>query len=312
MEFNKKHGRVVLHIKGLKKAFGERKVLRGIDVSLKKGESLALLGQNGAGKTTNIRILLGIVIATEGSIRVFDLEYPKGLKRAKFKMGVVPQMDNLDPDLTVFENLIVYANYFRISKKVARKRAEELLEFFALKNRRSEIIQNLSGGQRRRLLLARALINRPELIILDEPTIGLDPQARLLIWERLSHLKEKGTTMLLTSHYMEEVERLADKVIIIDNGTAIAKGTPRGLVREMLGSEIVEFPDGARRLDEIKEYLGGCSIDMEVFENRLFVYLTDGCKELDSLISSFSHVTKRPATLEDLFLRLTGRKLRET
>ncbi len=302
----------VLKISRLKKAFGRRKVLKGLDLLLYPRQCLALLGPNGAGKTTTIRIVLGLVIKTGGDISVFGKSLPGCLRKVKYQIGVVPQMDNLDPDLSVLENLLVYAKYFRIKQKTARERAAELLSFFALQNRQGEIIQNLSGGQRRRLLLARALINRPRLLILDEPTIGLDPQARLLIWERLEHLRKKGTTMLLTSHYMEEVARLATKVIIIDHGRPIAAGRPGEIVERMLGTEIMEFSGPGEKLDRLEEALKACDVDVERLKGRLYVYIKQGCSELDRAAGEFSMVVKRPATLEDLFLKLTGRKLRET
>lgn len=302
----------VLKITGLKKAFGKRRVLKGLDICLYPRQCLALLGPNGAGKTTTIRIVLGLVIKTSGKISVFGKSLPGYLGKVKYQIGVVPQMDNLDPDLSVLENLLVYAKYFRIKHKVARERAMELLSFFALQNRKDEIIQNLSGGQRRRLLLARALINRPKLLILDEPTIGLDPQARLLIWERLEHLREKGTTMLLTSHYMEEVARLATRVIIIDHGKPIATGRPGEMVERMLGNEIMEFSGPREKLNRLEDALKACNVDVERLKGRLYVYVKQECSELDSATKEFSMVVKRPATLEDLFLKLTGRKLRET
>lgn len=301
----------ILEIKGLKKSFDQRQVLKGLDILVKKGECLALLGPNGAGKTTTIRIILGIVIPTAGEISVFGYKYPKGLKKAKYDIGVVPQMDNLDPDLTILENLITYANYFKISRQEAQKHALKLLDFFALKNRKDEIIQNLSGGQRRRLLLARALINRPRLLILDEPTIGLDPQARLLMWERLEELRKMGTTMLLTSHYMEEVAKLATRVIIIDNGRPIVKGEPKQIVKDHLGSEIMEIRDKREKLVKLAEQLKKCKVNTEIFGNRLFVYIKNGCPILNDITATMEHVIKRPATLEDLFLKLTGRTLRE-
>ena len=302
----------VLEIKGLRKDFGTRRVLKGLDMRLFQGQCLALLGPNGAGKTTTIRIVLGLVIATSGSIRIFGKTLPEHLRRVKYRIGVVPQMDNLDPDLTVLENLLIYAGYFRIRKKHARNRAMDLLSFFALHNRKDEIIQNLSGGQRRRLLLARALINKPDLLILDEPTIGLDPQARILIWERLEQLRKKGTTMLLTSHYMEEVARLATRVIIVDNGRAIARGRPDEMVERLLGTEVMEFSGPGDKLDLLEEALRTCNVTTERVKNRLYVYIKEGCSSLDDAASDFSVVVKRPATLEDLFLKLTGRKLRET
>jgi len=301
----------ILDIKGLEKSFGSRKVLRGLDIRLCPGQCLALLGPNGAGKTTTIRIVLGVATPTAGHISIFGKSIPGGLRSAKYEIGVVPQMDNLDPDLTVLENLLIYASYFKIGRKTARKRAAELLDFFALNNRRHEIIQSLSGGQRRRLLLARALINTPRLLILDEPTIGLDPQARILMWERLERLRKDGTTMLLTSHYMEEVSRLATEVLIIDHGRCIARGRPADIVWKLLGREIMEFSGPADRLLELERSLEDCNVSVEKAGDNLYVYIREGCTVLDSAAASFPHVVKRPATLEDLFLKLTGRKLRE-
>ncbi len=301
----------VLDIKNLKKSFGDRQVLKGIDIRLKKGSCLGLLGPNGAGKTTTIRIILGLVIPSSGEIRVFGQAYPNAIRRVKYRIGVVPQMDNLDPDLTIVENLLVYANYFKIPLKIAKERAEELLDFFALKNRRDEIIQNLSGGQRRRLLLARALINKPSLLILDEPTIGLDPQARLLMWQRLEALRKHGTTMLLTSHYMEEVSRLATRVIIIDNGKAIAQGDPKTIVEKILGKEVMELSGNHEELKLLIRDLESCDVNTELVGDKLYVYLKKGCNILDRAATTMPHVVRRPATLEDLFLKLTGRKLRE-
>ncbi len=304
--------RPVLQITGLKKRFGKRQVLKGLDIAVYPGQCLALLGPNGAGKTTTIRIVLGLVVATSGKISVFGMPLPKYLRRVKYQIGVVPQMDNLDPDLSVLENLLIYARYFRIKHATARERARELLSFFALHNRKDEIIQNLSGGQRRRLLLARALINKPRLLILDEPTIGLDPQARLLIWERLKHLREMGTTMLLTSHYMEEVARLATRVIIIDHGKSIARGGPVDIVEKMLGTEIMEIYGPEEKLSILQQALKNCNVTAERVKDRLYVYIKQSCPELDNATKDFPTVVKRPATLEDLFLKLTGRKLRET
>jgi lipooligosaccharide transport system ATP-binding protein len=227
------------------------------------------------------------------------------------RIGVVPQADNLDPDLTVFENLLVYAAYFGINRSTARKRADDLLGFFALKNRSNEIIQHLSGGQRRRLLLSRALINAPELLILDEPTIGLDPQARHLIWERLENLRSQGTTMLLTSHYMEEVSRLTNRVLILDEGKIVAQGDPVEMVADMIGSEVFEVADSPKKLDALEKTFHSCKVDIERIADRLFIYVHEPCAELETMAISLRNVSKRPANLEDLFLKLTGRTLRE-
>ncbi len=305
-------GEAILEISGLEKRFGDRVAVDRLDLFLEHGECLALLGPNGAGKTTTIRAILGLVRPSGGTIRVFGQDAAKRLKQIKMRIGVVPQMDNLDPDLTVIENLMVYASYFRIPRKVAAARAEELLSFLALNNRRDEIIQHLSGGQRRRILLARALINGPELLILDEPTVGLDPQARYLIWERLLSLRDNGTTMLLTSHYMEEVSRLASRVVILDQGRKIAAGPPDEIVADIIGAEVMEVIGDGKELDRLADIVEGCQVSVEKAPDRLFIYIKKGCRELDQVIRQFPHVVKRPATLEDLFIKLTGRKLRET
>ena len=301
----------IIEVNGLKKSFSGNLAVDSFDFTVEKGECTSLLGPNGAGKTTTINMLLGLVIPDKGYIKLFRQDITHELKSVKQHIGVAPQVDNLDPDLTVMENLMVYASYYSISSKVARSRAEELLEFFALENRRDEIIQNLSGGQRRRLIIARALINRPKLIILDEPTIGLDPQARHLIWERLEILKSEGTTMLLTSHYMEEVQRLADKVIIMERGRKILEGAPLFLIREHVGEYVFEIPLPDHSLDELKGRLKNCNITCEKHGKRLYVFLKGTCPELDRLSMELLHVVKRPTNLEDLFLRYTGRRLRE-
>lgn len=285
--------------------------VKDLDLCIYPGECLGLLGPNGAGKTTTIHMLLGLVRSTSGKISVFGESIPERLKQIKLRIGVVPQGDNLDPDLTVFENLLVYAAYFGIDRSTARKRADDLLGFFALKNRSNEIIQHLSGGQRRRLLLSRALINAPELLILDEPTIGLDPQARHLIWERLEDLRSQGTTMLLTSHYMDEVSRLTNRVLILDEGKIVAQGNPGEMVADMMGSEVFEVADSQEKLDALEETLRSCKVDIERVADRLFIYAHEPCTELETMAISLRHVNKRPANLEDLFLKLTGRTLRE-
>jgi len=301
----------IVSVKELMKVFGDRKVVKGISFEIEKGECIALLGPNGAGKTTTINMLLGLVRPTSGEIKIFGLDSPKKLSAIKKRTGVAPQTDNLDPDLTVVENLITYGSYFGIRKGIALERAEELLHFLALSNRSNEIIQNLSGGQRRRLLIARALINRPELLILDEPTIGLDPQARHLIWERLEALRIKGTTMLLTSHYMEEVSRLATRVIIMDRGKILLEGKTAAMINDMVGSEVFEVTGSPEKLNEMQEMARLCDAKIEQTEERLYIYTKKRCPELENMALAHKHVTRRPANLEDLFLKLTGRRLRE-
>ncbi len=301
----------VIEVKGLTKRFGDRVAVDSLDFSLYHGECMGLLGPNGAGKTTTIAILLGLVQKSAGQVRIFGQGYPSDLWKVKKRIGVAPQMDNLDPDLTVIENLLTYASYFDISRRTARVRAEELLEFFALSLRQSEVIQNLSGGMRRRLLIARALINSPDLLILDEPTIGLDPQARHLIWERITTLKGQGTTILLTSHYMEEVERLAGRVMVMESGRRVAEGDPQELVHQRIGQEVYEVMSVEDELTHLAAILDSCSADYERLSDRILIYVRRPCPELEALALSHSYVMKRPTNLEDLFLRLTGRTLRE-
>lgn len=300
----------VLAVHGLSKRFGGRIAVRGLDFSINSGECLGFLGPNGAGKTTTILMLLGMVSKSAGDIFVFGLPVESRLREIKQRVGVASQT-NLDPDLTVEENLLIYAGYFGFDKRRARSRADELLHFFALEQRCRDLVPHLSGGQRRRLLLARALINRPEFLIMDEPTIGLDPQSRHLIWERLSSLRGQGTTMLLTSHYMEEVSRLSNRVLIIDEGRIVAQGEPQQLIANLVGMDVFEVPGTPEELDALEAAMGPCAATVERLQDRLFIYTREKCPELESLIRPHKGWLQRPASLEDLFIQLTGRSLRE-
>jgi lipooligosaccharide transport system ATP-binding protein len=302
---------VLLRVNGLRKAFGERVAVHGLDFAVRRGECLGLLGPNGAGKTTAIHMLLGLVTPVAGEIHFFGKNALQDLYGLKKRIGVTPQTDNLDPDLTALENLTVYASYFDIDYKTAVSRAEELLAFFALKNRKDEVISAFSGGQRRRLLIARALINNPDILILDEPTIGLDPQARRLIWDCLEVLRKNGTTMLLTSHYMEEVSRLATQVLILEGGRSVAYGIPEELVQRHVGREVYEIRGSREHLAGLRPLLASCKADFETGQDVLRIFIRETCPELDALVLEQPHVTRRPAGLEDLFLRLTGNELRE-
>lgn len=303
----------LVSVNGLTKHFGERQAVRGVDFLIIQGECLGLLGPNGAGKTTIIQMLLGLVEKTAGDVLMFSM-HPnhRNLPKIKARIGVVPQNDNLDTDLTVEENLITYGAYFNLKKKAIRNRIGELLDFFALNNRRHDIIQHLSGGQRRRLLLARALINDPEFIILDEPTIGLDPQARYLIWERLETLREQGTTMLLTSHYMDEVSRLSNRVLILDHGLIVAQGEPKKMVTDLVGIDVFEVEGSKDELSILEKAVATCQATTERTADRLYIYTREDCSRLEKLMGEKRNWIRRPANLEDLFIQLTGRNLRES
>jgi len=274
------------------------------------GESFGLLGPNGAGKTTTIRMIYGFSPMSGGELDVFGLDIEKDWREIRRRIGVCQQEDNLDPDLSVGENLEVFAGYFGIGNQEARARAEQLLEFTELARRRESKVDELSGGMKRRLILARALINRPELLILDEPTTGLDPQARHQVWQRLDDLKAQGLTILLTTHYMEEASRLCDRLIIIDHGKILVEGKPLDLIHEHVGREVVEvsFPS-----DRLRKFVRQETIEHEDLGNRLIVYVQDGQDLYHRISRQYCEegCTLRLASLEDVFLKLTGRGLRE-
>jgi len=303
-------GDPVLRARGLVKRYGARTALAGVDLELDRGECLGLLGPNGAGKTTFLRLLLGHTPPTAGSLEVLGLPVPRRAREARARLGVVPQHDNLDPDFTVEENLRAYAAYFGLPRREAEARLPELLRFAALEGRAGARIHQLSGGMQRRLTLARALVNDPELLILDEPTTGLDPQARQLLWQRLRELLGRGKTLLLTTHYMEEAERLCDRVVVMDAGRILAEGAPRELVRRHVEPQVVEVhgPEAGRWA----ERLGPLAKRVECVGETVFFYVREEGPLLQALEQAgelrFLH---RPANLEDVFLRLTGRDLAE-
>jgi lipooligosaccharide transport system ATP-binding protein len=300
----------ILKVDDLRKTYGPQNAVDGISFSVRKGECFGLLGPNGAGKTTTIRILYGYTPRDAGCLELFGLDIDRALREIKRRTGICQQEDSLDPDLNVRQNLVGYARYFDISKAGAEQKAAELLKFFALENRADDNIRILSGGLKRRLMLARALVNSPDLLILDEPTTGLDPQSRQLLWTKLGELREQGLTILLTTHYMEEAERLCDRLVIIDHGRILVEGRPAALVREQVGQAMLEIadPDAA-----VRTFLAERDCQVEDLGKRLLVYLDNG----DELFLKLTREVRaegcilRPATLEDLFLKLTGRDLRE-
>lgn len=300
----------IVQVESLRKTYGALTAVDGIAFTVQKGECFGLLGPNGAGKTTIIRMLYGYTPRDAGTLKLFGLDIDREIREIKRRIGICQQEDSLDPDLTVRDNLVGYARYFSIPKHQAQQRADELLEFFALQNRAKDKISVLSGGLKRRLMLARALVNNPDLLILDEPTTGLDPQSRQLLWEKLAALKGEGLSILLTTHYMEEAERLCDRLVIVDHGQILIDGKPATLVRERVGHSVLEIAEPDQ---QVRDFLALEEYRVEDLGNRLLVYLDDG----DQLFLKLTRevraegCTLRPASLEDLFLKLTGRELRE-
>jgi lipooligosaccharide transport system ATP-binding protein len=300
----------IIDAKDLAKNFGDFRAVDGISFHLLPGECLGLLGPNGAGKTSTIRMIYGFSPMTSGSLRVFGIDITTGWRQIKSRLGVCQQDNNLDPDLTVFQNLEVFARYFKIPRNEIPERATQLLQFIALENRRNDKVTSLSGGMMRRLVLARALINNPEMLILDEPTTGLDPQARHQVWDRLELLRANGLSILITTHYMDEAERLCDRLIIMDHGKILVEGKPADLIHNYAGDHVVEIvnPDS-----EVKDFVRSQDFMHDMLDHRIIVYGTESDHLFDVIGDQFCRETciKRLATLEDVFLRLTGRELRE-
>jgi lipooligosaccharide transport system ATP-binding protein len=299
-----------LWARGLRKSYGALEVVAGVDLSVAPGECFGLLGPNGAGKTTTLKLCLGLTAPDAGEIRLLGEPVPTRAREARARVGVVPQFDSLDPDFSVTENLVVYGRYFGIPPQVLRARIPALLEFSGLAGRAQARLATLSGGMKRRLTLARALVNDPDVLFMDEPTTGLDPQARHLIWERLRQLAQLGKTVILTTHFMDEAERLCGRVAIMDHGAIIALGSPRALVAEHIEPQVVELRGHA--LAEWTPLAADLCPRQERVGETLFCYAADPEPLLAQLRGrtdlSFIH---RPANLEDVFLKLTGRDLRD-
>ncbi len=305
---------LAIEAREVRKTFGGLTAVDGVSFTVEPGEFFGLLGPNGAGKTSLIRMLYGFSPLSGGSLRVFDMDVTQEWRTVCSRLGVCQQDNTLDPDLTVEQNLRLYASYFDIPKNTAWRRTEELLEFFALGHKRNARVNELSGGMARRLQLARAMINEPQLLILDEPTTGLDPQSRHQVWDKLRALGKRGLTLLLTTHYMEEAANLCSRLLIIDHGRVLVGGAPKDLIDEHVGERVVEVEDPSEALAAfVKEK----ELMHDVLGNRLYVYgLREGDEEQSLLaeiqerFSPQSCATRRPG-LEDVFLRLTGRELRE-
>ncbi len=299
----------IIRAQTLEKRYGDLIAVNNVSFTVREGELFGFLGPNGAGKTTIMRMIQCVSPRTSGDLSVFSLDPDKDGRKIRAHIGVVPQETNLDPDLTVQDNILVYARFFGISHNEAVLRTEELLSFFDLTQKRDTPIESLSGGMKRRLLLARALINRPSLLILDEPTIGLDPQARHHIWERLIRLKHEGNTIVLTTHYLDEAARLCDRLVIMDQGQILIEGSPSTLVSQYFSSDIIETdnePDVRRCLDIHK-------VSYEIAGETIQIHNPHTRDLTDNLLASCSgvRISRRPATLEDVFLLLTGRRIRE-
>jgi len=301
----------VVDIRGLTKSYGELTVVDALDLQVEKGECFGLLGPNGAGKTTTLRMLLGMTPPDSGVLNVFQTPIPKFSQQMRRQIGVVPQMDNLDPDFSVRENLRTYASYFGLRGSVVEQRIIRLLEFARLTHKADDQIEMLSGGMKRRLTMARALVNDPQLLILDEPTTGLDPQARQLIWQRLRELKNSGRTLILTTHYMEEAQRLCDRLAIMDHGKIIVEGSPKDLIRDHIEPHVIEI-NGVGLARWREQFNAQASMRFETLGESLFIYAQDEKAIVADLCKSddieFIH---RRANLEDVFLKMTGRDLRE-
>jgi len=308
----------VIEATELVKRFDKFEAVSGLTLSVCRGECFGLLGPNGAGKTSFVRMVQGFSPVSAGRLEVFGMDVTRHSREVKAKLGVVPQEDNLDPDLSVFDNLLVYAGYFRIDKHTARQRAEEILEFMELREKSGEVVEHLSGGLKRRLTIGRALINQPELLLLDEPTTGLDPYARHQVWGRLRKLKESGTTLLLTTHYLEEASQLCDRLVILHRGQILEQGTPVDLIESHVGAEALELgvkPEDSQALIE-------CAGELLKAEHRLeesLILFSDQGRRLEERIAAeaqrlgiaLSYRRLRPANLEDVFLKLTGETLKE-
>jgi len=306
----------------LKKNFNSFEAVKGISFKIFKGQCFGFLGPNGAGKTSTMRMIYCFSPLSGGNLRVLNYDVMANPRKIKAKLGVVPQEDNLDPDLTVRQNLLLYATYFDIPVSEAALRADELLGFLSLMEKKDQKIDKLSGGMRRRLLIARALINKPEVLILDEPTTGLDPQARHLIWNKLRALKASGVTMVLTTHYMEEAQRLCDRLVIMDHGKILTEGSPDELVEKYVGKEVLEVHAPTGVLQKLDKQVASTVQDNALLKNTLQTEVVGDTLYLmfrerdNNPLSQFPDIQKmeyllRPASLEDVFLKIAGRELRD-
>ncbi len=308
------NGQALIQARGLVKRFGELTAVDAIDFDLQRGEAFGFLGPNGAGKTSTMRMIGCVSPVTDGTLTVFGLDPARDGAKIRARLGVVPQQDTLDMELTVRENIIIYGRYFGLSRKDLGIRANELLEFVELTERANDKVEPLSGGMKRRLTIARSLINDPEVMLLDEPTTGLDPQARHVVWDRLYRLKRQGVTLVLTTHYMEEAEQLCDRLVVMDKGKIVAEGSPRELIEQYSTREVVELRFHDSRPDDFGFWTDGLVSRVESLPDRVLLYTDDGDAASHGIHERGlvpESVLVRRSTLEDVFLHLTGRSLIE-
>jgi len=298
--------------RGLRKTYGDFVAVDGIDFEVKRGEAFGLLGPNGAGKSTTMKMIAATSQRTGGDLQILGKDPEQKGPEIRAHLGVVPQQDNLDRELKVWENLMVYGRYFGLSRKFLKGKIEELLEFAQLTEKRNAKSEELSGGMKRRLTIARGLVNEPEILMLDEPTTGLDPQARHILWDRLFRLKEQGVTLVITTHYMDEAEQLCDRLIVMDKGRIMAEGSPADLIKKYSSKEVLEVRFGSDNNKAVAEQIKGIGDRLEVLPDRILVYSEDGEQSLEQITKLGLHAITslvRRSSLEDVFLRLTGRTL---
>ena len=298
--------------KGLRKEFGDFVAVDGINFEVKKGEAFGLLGPNGAGKSTTMRMIASTSMRTGGDLEILGKDPNTHGPEIRAHLGVVPQQDNLDRELKVWENLYIYGRYFGLARKYMKSKIDELIEFAQLEEKRNSKTEDLSGGMKRRLTIARALVNDPDILMLDEPTTGLDPQARHVLWDRLFRLKEQGVTLVITTHYMDEAEQLCDRLVVMDKGKIMAEGSPADLIKRYSSKEVLEVRFGSSQNKTAAKKLEGLGDRMEVLPDRILIYAENGEKVLEKIIKlGLNPITSlvRRSSLEDVFLRLTGRSL---
>jgi lipooligosaccharide transport system ATP-binding protein len=302
----------MIRARELRKSFGDFEAVKGIDVEVRRGEAFGFLGPNGAGKSSTMRMVAAVSPISGGELRILGMDPAQDGPAIRARIGVCPQEDTLDTELTVRDNLYVYGRYFGLSRKEVRARVDELLGFVQLTEKANAMVEDLSGGMKRRLTIARSLINRPDVLLLDEPTTGLDPQARHVVWDRLFRLKQQGVTLVLTTHYMDEAEQLCDRLVVMDKGLIVAEGSPLDLIRQHSTREVAELRFGVGEHDRIAEKIADLGDRVEVLPDRLLVYSEDGehviARVHERGLEPVATLVRR-STLEDVFLRLTGRTL---